>query len=226
MYPISPIFADYLKRHDKQYIVKAIIDGQEYTSANIVEFTIENILAAADEFEIGTAIPSKLTIKLRLPEAIRPNAQVKPYIALSLDGMSWLDADYPWLEMNIPWVAGATEWLPLGEFYIDSREKVNEVWTYVCYDKLITADVAYISQLSYPATQKPYSTRYARAWAFLMTAAWTLTRPIGSKRVRRDILVAKSWPILRGPMVPASTWVRMALCASNVLQPTLLLYLT
>ncbi|BFH17204.1 hypothetical protein J6TS7_59950 [Paenibacillus dendritiformis] len=154
MYPISPIFADYLKRHDKQYIVKAIIDGQEYTSANIVEFTVENILAAADEFEIGTAIPSKLTIKLRLPEAIRPNAQVKPYIALSLDGMSWLDAEYPWLEMNIPWVAGATEWLTLGEFYIDSREKVNEVWTYVCYDKLITADVAYISQLSYPATQK------------------------------------------------------------------------
>ncbi|NGP62759.1 hypothetical protein FLT15_31860, partial [Paenibacillus thiaminolyticus] len=51
MYPISPIFADYLKRHDKQYIVKAIIDGQEYTSANIVEFTIENILAAADEFK-------------------------------------------------------------------------------------------------------------------------------------------------------------------------------
>ncbi|BFH16498.1 hypothetical protein J6TS7_31030 [Paenibacillus dendritiformis] len=154
MYPISPIFADYLKRHDKQYIVKAIIDGQEYTSANIVDFTIENILAAADEFEIGTAIPSKLTMKLRLPEAIRPNAQVKPYIALSLESMSWLDAEYPWLEMHIPWEAGATEWLPLGEFYIDSREKINEVWTYVCYDKLITADVAYISQLSYPATQK------------------------------------------------------------------------
>ncbi|MFW5436361.1 hypothetical protein [Paenibacillus apiarius] len=154
MYPISSIFADYLKRHDKQFIVKAIIDGVEYSSASIVEFSIENIMAAGDEFEIGTAIPSKLTIKLRLPEAIRPNAQVKPYMALSLDGMSWFDAEYPWLDMNIPWVAGATEWLPLGEFYIDSREKVNEVWTYVCYDKLITADVAYISQLSYPTTQK------------------------------------------------------------------------
>ncbi|MFD3274555.1 hypothetical protein ACE3MS_31155 [Paenibacillus dendritiformis] len=154
MYQITPIFADYLRRHDREFLVKAIIDGEEYTSANIVDFTIENILAAGDEFEIGTAIPSKLTIKLRLPEAIRPNAQVKPFIALSLDGMSWLDAEYPWLEMNIPWVAGATEWLPLGEFYIDSREKVNEVWTYVCYDKLITADVAYISQLSYPTSQK------------------------------------------------------------------------
>ncbi|MCM3041720.1 polymer-forming cytoskeletal protein [Paenibacillus motobuensis] len=68
--------------------------------------------------------------------------------------MSWLEAEYPWETMNIPWVAGATEWLPLGEFYIDTREKINDVWTHTCYDKLITADVAYISQLSYPTSQK------------------------------------------------------------------------
>ncbi|OME86534.1 MULTISPECIES: hypothetical protein [Paenibacillus] len=154
MYPISPIFADHLKRHDKQYLVKCLIDGTEYTSGNIVEFSIENLLAAGDEFEVGTAIPSKLTLKLRLPDAIRSNAQIIPYLALSLEGMTWLEAEYPWQDMHIPWTAGGTEWLPLGEFYVDSREKVNDVWTYTCYDKLITADVAYISQLRYPATQK------------------------------------------------------------------------
>lgn len=154
MYPISPIFVDHLKRHDKQFLVKALIDGVEYTSGNIVEFSIENLLAAGDEFEVGTAIPSKLTLKLRLPDAIRPNAQIIPFLALSLEGMTWLEAEYPWETMAVPWVSGGTEWLPLGEFYVDSREKINEVWTYVCYDKLITADVAYISQLRYPATQK------------------------------------------------------------------------
>lgn len=154
MYPISPIFNDYIKRRDKTYKVKALIDGAEYTSASIVEFSVENLLAAADEFEVGTAIPSKLTIKLRLPDPIPANAQVIPYLALSLESMSWVEATYPWDEMAVPWVSGATEWLPLGEFYIDSREKINDVWTYVCYDKLITADVAYISQLSYPTTQK------------------------------------------------------------------------
>lgn len=154
MYPISPIFADYIKRRDKTYKVKALIDGVEYTSANIVEFEIENILAAADEFEIGTAIPSKLIMKLRLPDAIKPNAKVIPYLALSLESMTWLDAKYPWQDMHIPWATGMTEWLPLGEFYIDSREKINDVWTYTCYDKLIMADVAYISQLNYPASQK------------------------------------------------------------------------
>lgn len=154
MYPISPIYADYLKRHDKQFIVKAVIDGTEYTSAQIVEFSIENLLAAADEFELGTAIPSKLILKLRLPDPIRENAKVVPYLSLSLESMSWQEAEYPWEEMHIPWISGATEWMPLGEYYIDSREKINDVWTYTCYDKLITADVPYISQLSYPTTQK------------------------------------------------------------------------
>ncbi|MEK4512855.1 polymer-forming cytoskeletal protein [Paenibacillus sp. FSL K6-2524] len=154
MYPISPIFADYLKRHDKQYIVKAVIDGTEYSSASIVEFSIENVMAGGEEFEIGTANPSKLTIKLRLPDAIKPNAKIIPYLSLSLDSMNWLEAVYPWEQMDIPWTAGATEWLPLGEFYVDSREKINDVWTYICCDKLITTEVAYISQLNYPATQK------------------------------------------------------------------------
>lgn len=154
MYPISPIFADYLKRRDKQYMVKVLVDGTEYSSSSIVEFNVENLMAAGDEFEIGTAIPSKLTIKLRLPDSIRANAQVIPYLSLSLEGMTWLDAEYPWQDMTVPWVSSGTEWLPMGVFYVDSREKINDVWTYTCYDKLITADVAYISQLHYPATQK------------------------------------------------------------------------
>lgn len=154
MYPISPIFADYIRRLDKMYKVKALIAGTEYTSSSIVEFSVENILAAGEEFEIGTAIPSKLTLKLRLPDAIPANAQVIPYLALSLEGMTWLDAEYPWQDMSVPWISGGTEWLPMGEFYVDNREKVNDVWTYTCYDKLITADVPYISQLTYPATQK------------------------------------------------------------------------
>ncbi|WP_068779667.1 polymer-forming cytoskeletal protein [Paenibacillus sp. GM2] len=154
MYPISPIFADYIKRHDRQFIVKVVIDGTEYTSAQIVEFSLNHLLAGGDNFELGTAIPSDLTLKLRLPDPIRPNAKVVPYLALSLESMSWLEAEYPWESMDIPWISGATEWLPLGEFYIDTRQKINDVWTYTCFDKLITANVPYISQLSYPTTQK------------------------------------------------------------------------
>ncbi|MGN7167962.1 hypothetical protein ACTHSJ_19050 [Paenibacillus cellulositrophicus] len=154
MYPISPLYADYLKGHDREFIIKAIINGEEYTSAAIVEFSIENSLTLSEGFEIGTAIPNKLTIKLRVKTEIPANARIVPYLAISTEGLSWDQAIYPWQEMNIPWTGGSTEWLPLGEFFVDSREKINDVWTFTCYDKLVTADVPYISQLSYPATQK------------------------------------------------------------------------
>ncbi|BFH60753.1 hypothetical protein [Paenibacillus azoreducens] len=154
MYPISPLYADYLKRLDREFLVKVKINGEDYTNASIVEFSIENNLTLSEGFEIGTAIPSKLTIKLRVKNEIPANAKVIPYLALSLEGMTWLEAVYPWQDMDIPWAAAATEWMPLGEFYVDNREKINDVWTFTCYDKLVFADVAYISQLRYPATQK------------------------------------------------------------------------
>ncbi|MEF2969232.1 hypothetical protein V3851_26010 [Paenibacillus sp. M1] len=154
MYPISALYSDYLKRHDREFLIKAIVNGVEYTNAQIVDFSIENSLTLSDGFEIGTAIPSKLIIKLRLKSEIPSNAKIIPYLALSTEGLTWDQAAYPWQEMNVPWDGGSTEWLPLGEFFVDSREKVNNIWTFVCYDKLVTADVAYISQLSYPATMQ------------------------------------------------------------------------
>lgn len=154
MYPISPLYADYLKRHDREFLVRALVNGEEYTNASIVDFQIENSLTLSDGFEIGNAIPSKLTIKLRLKSEIPANARIVPYLALSMDGLTWDQAVYPWQDMNISWVGGSTEWLPLGEFFVDSREKINDIWSFVCYDKLVTADVAYISQLSYPAPMK------------------------------------------------------------------------
>ncbi|RED34669.1 polymer-forming cytoskeletal protein [Paenibacillus sp. VMFN-D1] len=154
MYPISPLFADYLKRHDREFLIKAIINGEEYSNAVIVEHSIENSLSLSQGFEIGNAIPSKLTIKLRLKNELPSNARIMPYISLSTSGLTWDNAAYPWQEMTIPWTGGGTEWMPLGEFFVDSREKVNDVWVYTCYDKLVTADVAYISQLTYPATMK------------------------------------------------------------------------
>jgi hypothetical protein len=154
MYPISQTFAEYLKRHDREFLVKADIAGTEYGNNVIVDFTIENSLTLSDEFEIGTTILSKLTIKLRTPDAVPANARITPYLALSLSGMTWLDADMPWDDAIFPWAGGATEWMPLGEFYVDGREKVNDTWVYTCYDKLVWADVPYISSLTYPAPQQ------------------------------------------------------------------------
>ncbi|SEO10964.1 hypothetical protein [Paenibacillus sp. OK076] len=154
MFPISPIYADYLKRPDREFIVKAIVGSEEYDDTKIVDFSIENSLSLTDGFAIGTAIPSKLTIKLRTNEVIPANARIMPYLSLSMRGMTWLQAQYPWQDMHISWTGTGTDWLPLGEFFVDDREKVNDVWTFTCYDKLVFADAAYVSSLIYPATQR------------------------------------------------------------------------
>lgn len=154
MYPISVIYADYLKRHDREFKVRATVGNEEYDNTRIVDFQIENSLTLGDEFELGTAIPSKLTIRLRTQEVIQPNARIAPYLALDTSGLTWNRADYRWDDAAITWGGGGTEWLPLGEFFVDSRERVNDIWTFVCYDKLVWADTLYVPAMSFPATQQ------------------------------------------------------------------------
>ncbi|MNC07093.1 Fibronectin type III protein [compost metagenome] len=154
MYPISSLFSDRLKRYDRELVAMVDVAGVEYGRANIVDFSVENALTASEAFEIGTAIQSKLTITLRLKEAVPANARMRPYLALSMAGMTWRDAESTWAETDVIWAGGSTSWLPLGEFFVDSRQKVNDVWTFTCYDKLVFADVPYVSSLSFPASQQ------------------------------------------------------------------------
>lgn len=154
MYPVSPDYAYFLKRYAREFSVKAVIAGVEYDNTVIVDFSIDNSLTLSNGFEIGTAIPSKLTITLRTQDTIPPNAKVVPYLGLSSETLTWLEAIYPWNQTGVPWAGGVSEWLPLGEFYVDKREKNNSVWTFTCYDKLVFSDVAYISSLTYPTTQQ------------------------------------------------------------------------
>ncbi|GBF73206.1 hypothetical protein PA598K_01491 [Paenibacillus sp. 598K] len=157
MYPISPVFEDLLKRRDREWMVKVEIDGEEYTNRSIVEFLIENSLTLNQEFEIGTATASKFVLKLRTPLEIPANARMRPYLALSTAGMTWGDATYPWAGSDFPWGGGdesGTDWLPLGEFFVDSRVQEKDIWTFTCLDALIFAEVPYVSSLTYPATMQ------------------------------------------------------------------------
>lgn len=136
MYPISDLYKQYLASRSREWLVKVEIDSVEYGASEIVDFTVENSILPADEFTIGTAIVSQLTLRLRTEDDIPANAQVIPYLAMTGSG-------------------GDTEWLPLGEFYIDRRELINDrLWQFTCLDKLVWAAVPYISQLTYPASMQ------------------------------------------------------------------------
>lgn len=135
MYPISGTMQTYLGERTRDWLVKVEIDQIEYGDDEIVDFGITRSLISSDEFEVGTAISSILTLKMKTDVEVPPNAEIIPYVSLTGD-------------------QGDAEWVPLGEFYVDVREQVDNLWVYKCMDKLVTADVPYISTINYPATMQ------------------------------------------------------------------------
>lgn len=160
MYPISALYAEYLRRPSREFLVKADINGVVYDDSVVVDLSVENNIVSADEFELGSAILSKLTLRLRTTDIIPDNARIVPSVALklpaSLDGarVAWKDANIAWQDAAFPWGGAVTEWLPLGEFFVDNRVQQNGLWTFTCYDRLVWADVPYVSALTYPATMQ------------------------------------------------------------------------
>lgn len=111
--------------------MRAIINNFIYGSDEVVEFTVEDMLTGGDELTLGTVIPAKLSIKIKTTSAIPANAKIVP-------------------ELRLNGAQGYTEWIPMGEFYIDSRSYSNGVWIFSCVDKLITTEQPYVSSLTYP----------------------------------------------------------------------------
>ncbi|HQE49841.1 MAG TPA: hypothetical protein PKV93_10895 [Fervidobacterium sp.] len=131
MYSTSQKYKNYITSSNREFEVRAIIGEVIYDSDEVVEFTIDDMITGSDELTLGTVIPAKLSIKLKTTDTISTNAKIAPQIRL-----------------NGP--DGYTEWIPMGEFYIDSRQYQNGVWTFSCVDKLITTEQPYVSNLTYP----------------------------------------------------------------------------
>lgn len=131
VYSTSQKYKDYINSSNRQFEVQAIINNFIYGSDEVIEFTVEDMLTGGDELTLGTVIPAKLSIKIKTTNSIPTNAKVVPQ-----------------LRLNGP--DGYTEWIPMGEFYIDSRSYSNGVWIFSCVDKLITTEQPYVSNLTYP----------------------------------------------------------------------------
>ncbi|GAV11937.1 hypothetical protein [Paenibacillus sp. NAIST15-1] len=75
-------------RPDREFIVKATVGSEEFDNTRFVDFSIENSLSLTGGFQLGTAITSKLTIKLRTNYIVPPNARIVPYLSLSMSGLT------------------------------------------------------------------------------------------------------------------------------------------
>lgn len=135
-------------------IVKADVGGETYTMREIVDFAVESRLVSGEDFEIGTVIISQLIIKMRLNGEVPVNTRIIPYIAFDPRSLTWEQVTIPWDEMEEPWDGSNPEWIPLGEFYIDSRTRDNDIWRFVCLDKLVWSTQSYVSNLTYPSSMQ------------------------------------------------------------------------
>ena len=135
MHNVSALFATYANNSGGRSVeVQAIVnDTTTYTKSEIVDFTIEEATVPGEEFTLGTVIPSKLIIKIRTTDTIAQNAKIEP--SVRLNGSS-----------------GWSVFEGLGEFYISTRSRASGIYTFECYDKLITTQQLYVSSLTYPTT--------------------------------------------------------------------------
>jgi hypothetical protein len=162
MQSISNVFKEYLRQRNREWLVKVDIAGEEYGSETIVDFTVETSVSTGEELEIGTANISKLTLRLKKTITVPPNARVVPYVALSLPeeyegnaGVAWQDNEDTWETADYLWNGAVTEWLPMGEFFVDTREIVQgHILELTCLDRMRFADIAYVSSLTYPTTMQ------------------------------------------------------------------------
>jgi hypothetical protein len=135
MYNVSELFKKYARSHDRMIDSKVEVGNLAFTGTEIIEFSIDDNLIGFEDFIIGTTCSSRLDLSLRTSAAIPENAKIIPYIRFLGN-------------------EGTSEWLKLGEYFIDSRSIENDVWKFVCYDKLLYGEQEFISSLTYPASMQ------------------------------------------------------------------------
>lgn len=151
MYSIPDLYKGLFNAENRILDAKVVINGIDYTGAEIVEFEIDDSICSGENLEVGSAISSVLTCTIRTADIIAKNAKVQPYIRLGLD-IEWMNANVEWMNANFNWEGEYSEWMPLGEFYIESRKFSEGTWKFTCYDKLMMANQAYETTLEFPAT--------------------------------------------------------------------------
>ena len=134
MYYVSENFNTLAQANARHILVKAIFNGErELTGDHLVDMNVTEATAASAGLTMGSAISSKLTMSLRLPEE-----------PLSLEG--------GFVE---PWVGfyGSEEYCPLGKFYITKVEpnKDKTKATIEAYDGFSKTEEDYVPTIDMPA---------------------------------------------------------------------------
>lgn len=133
MFNVSALFKQYSAMMDRQFEIQVVIGTTTYSDSVVVEYEIIDSLLPSENFSIGNFVSSSLTLSIKTSDVIASNAKIIPYVRLN--GSS-----------------GYTEWVKMGEYYIDHRSYQNGVWVLYCFDLAILLQQYFNSVLTYPAT--------------------------------------------------------------------------
>lgn len=108
---------------------RVTVGGAVYEKASLIDLRINAGLFGRSYLTVGSCVSAQLRLKLLNAGTIPRMAEVKVYVRLT-DGTQ------------------ASEWLPYGVYYIDTREAVPESGTLTlhCYDAMLKAEQTYLTE--------------------------------------------------------------------------------
>lgn len=115
--------------------VKVTVAGEEYGQDRILSLTTSGGLYASDNPAVGSARAREIDLELRDAESIPRMAEIRVFVRLVLR------------DLLTDEVASASEWLPKGVFYIDTRvdDTENDSLSIHGYDAMLKAEQTYLT---------------------------------------------------------------------------------
>lgn len=139
MLSTSPLYNQIIASSNHRFQAKVTINGVEYSESSIVALSTAYRVFSEEQPSVGGCLAAELELVMLAPSASIPRmAQVRPYVRVT-NGTQ------------------ASEWLPQGIFFIDTRETTHnddglDILTLHCYDAMLKAEADYPStSISYPA---------------------------------------------------------------------------
>ena len=133
MINVSNNFLKAVEANARQILLRAYIGDIELTGDNLIDLTVTEAINTSDGISMGTAISSKLVMKVKTPDfpILLTGNTVRPEVACE----------------------GVEEWIPLGTFYITdavSDDDFETTFTITAYDAFSKTESVYEPQISMP----------------------------------------------------------------------------
>ncbi len=128
MVNVSENFKKLSMENGREISCKIVAGGEVFLDDKIIEFDFNDVIHK-NWYTIGSVCSNRFAFSVRYSGELEVHDEVKPYI--SFDG---------------------NEWCPLGVFYVSRRYVRGNYASIICYDRMYSLDMEYVSGVTAPTT--------------------------------------------------------------------------